>query len=93
MPSKSKINYDKNPASKAKKNAYNREYYKKKKESLNASRAERKKYREDAVKRGVNVNGKDVAHTKNGLRIKSAKANRGSKSDSAGDKRARGKKK
>lgn len=36
--------------------------------------------------------GKDLAHTKNGLRLKSVKANRGSKSDTQGDKNARGNK-
>jgi len=34
--------------------------------------------------------GKDVSHTKKGLRLKPQSKNRGSKSDSAGDKRARG---
>lgn len=34
--------------------------------------------------------GKDCSHTKNGLRYKSVKANRGSKSDTKGDKNARG---
>jgi len=36
--------------------------------------------------------GKDVSHTKNGFVLKSAKDNRGSKSDMSGDKRSRGKK-
>lgn len=34
--------------------------------------------------------GKDLAHTKNGLRYKSVKANRGAKSDTKGDRNARG---
>lgn len=34
--------------------------------------------------------GKDVSHTKSGLRLKPASTNRGSKSDSPGDRRARG---
>ena len=33
---------------------------------------------------------KNCSHTKNGLRYKSVKANRGSKSDTKGDKNARG---
>ena len=33
---------------------------------------------------------KDVAHTANGFRIKSKKVNRGSKSDTQGDRNARG---
>jgi hypothetical protein len=37
--------------------------------------------------------GKDVAHTRRGLTLKKASSNRGSKTDSPGDIRARGKKK
>ena len=37
--------------------------------------------------------GKDVAHTKRGLVLKKESANRGSKTDSPGDRRARGCKK
>lgn len=35
--------------------------------------------------------GKDLSHTGKGLKYKSIKANRGSKNDTAGDRRARGK--
>jgi hypothetical protein len=90
MASESARNYKKNKASRDKKNAYGRTYYKKNKATENASRAERKKFRETAERNGKSVKGKDVAHTKNGLRLKSSAANRGSKSDSPGDKRARG---
>ena len=34
--------------------------------------------------------GKDLSHTKNGLRYKPSSVNRGSKTDMAGDRRARG---
>lgn len=37
--------------------------------------------------------GKDLAHTKNGLRLKDSSANRGSTSDQPGDRKARGRKK
>jgi len=40
-----------------------------------------------------NGDGKDASHTKNGVVMKKASVNRGSKSDTAGDKRARGGKK
>lgn len=40
----------------------------------------------------MGAGGKDLAHTKNGLRLKSVKANRGSASDTKGDVKARGKK-
>ena len=48
----------------------------------------RKNYAAD--KKGVNRRGKDLSHTSNGLRYKSVKANRGSKSDTNGDRNARG---
>ena len=62
-----------------------------------ASSDEQKKHRADcnrerakAKKRGVNLKGKDIAHTSSGIKIKSIKANRGSKSDTQGDRKARG---
>lgn len=86
MASKSTENYNKNSESKDNKNAYNRKFYKEHKEKLNKSRAERKKFRENNdVPKDY-----DVAHTKNGLRKKHKSLNRGSKGDSAGDRRARG---
>jgi hypothetical protein len=56
-------------------------------------RVEANRHRRKAKAAGKNVEGKDAAHTKSGMRLKSSSANRGSKSDSPGDKRARGKKK
>lgn len=44
----------------------------------------RKNYKTDKLK------GKDLCHTAKGLRYKSRSANRGSKSDTAGDRNARG---
>lgn len=41
----------------------------------------------------AHVKGKDLSHTKNGIVLKKSSTNRGSKSDSAWDKRARGGKK
>lgn len=55
------------------------------KKRVEANRARRK-----AKKNGTNVTGKDMSHTKNGMVAKKTSTNRGSKSDSAGDKRARG---
>ncbi len=57
------------------------------------SRVETNKARRHAKKAGKNIKGKDASHTKNGIRFKESAKNRGSKSDSAGDKRARGGKK
>jgi hypothetical protein len=85
---KSKEYYDKNPEAKAKKDAYNKEFNKKP--------AQRKK-RSELVKanreKGTygNGDGKDVSHTSKGLVLKKASVNRGSKKDSPGDRRARGK--
>lgn len=58
-------------------------------------RPEQRKKRAELVKerrkRGINgKGGGDLAHTSKGLVRKSQKANRGSKGDTAGDKRARG---
>lgn len=58
------------------------------KKRVEANRARRK-----AKAAGKDVRGKDASHTKNGIRFKDSSANRGSKSDSAGDKRSRGGKK
>jgi len=54
-------------------------------------KAKRRELARERRKRGImGKGGKDLSHTKNGLRLKSVKANRGSRSDSSGDKRARG---
>lgn len=50
----------------------------------------RKNYETDKKKGKGWRKGKDLSHTKNGLRYKTVKANRGSKSDTKGDKNARG---
>ena len=55
------------------------------KKRVEANRARRK-----AKAAGKDVRGKDASHTKNGIVFKDSSKNRGSKSDSAGDKRARG---
>jgi len=54
-------------------------------------RNQSKRDRRKMIRLGHDVDGKDVAHTKNGLTVKSKRANRGSKSDSPGDRRARAK--
>lgn len=56
-------------------------------------RVEANRARRKAKDNGKNVNGKDASHTKNGIVFKKTSTNRGSKSDSSGDRRARGKKK
>lgn len=85
--------YDANPEAKAKKDAYNKEFNKKPEQR--AKRAELSKINREHQKSGKGRvgDGKDASHTKNGVVLKKASVNRGSKSDSAGDKRARGGKK
>jgi hypothetical protein len=71
---------------------------KKKRDTEINKRPEQRAKRSELVKarreKGIyGKGGKDVSHTSSGLKLKSIKANRGSKSDTAGDKKARGKKK
>jgi hypothetical protein len=59
---------------------------------------EKKKYRaelnaENRKRKSPKGDGKDLSHTSKGIVSKPQSVNRGSKSDTAGDKRARGKKK
>jgi hypothetical protein len=79
--------YQENPEARKKKNEYQKEFNKKP-----SQRKKRSELVQERRKRGIygKFDGKDVAHTSSGLKMKSAKANRGSKSDTAGDKRARG---
>lgn len=82
--------YATHPEARAKKAAYDKK---------NDARPERRARRAELVKinrdKGTygNGDGKDWSHTKNGVVLKKASVNRGSKSDSAGDRRARGGKK
>ena len=89
MLKKSAKYYAANPESKAKKDAYNKEFNRKPEQR--AKRAELVKVNRDKGTYG-NGDGKDASHTSKGIVMKNASANRGSKSDSSGDKRARGKK-
>ena len=79
--------YDKNPAAKAKKDAYNKEFNTKPEQR--AKRSELVKANRDKGTYG-NGDGKDLSHTPKGLVSKKQSVNRGSKSDMPGDKRARG---
>lgn len=85
--------YAANPEAKAKKDAYNKEFNRKPEQR--AKRAELVKVNREHQKSGKGRigDGKDASHTKNGIVLKPASVNRGSRNDSAGDKRARGGKK
>jgi uncharacterized phage-associated protein len=83
--------YRDNPEARKKKNEYQKKYNKSKKER--ARRADLVKLNREMGTYG-NGDGKDVSH-RDGKKpiLKSAKKNRGSKTDTAGDRRTRGKKK
>jgi len=89
--SRSAKHYRKSAKSRKKKAAYDKKLNARPeqvKKRVEANRARRK-----AKRAGKDVRGKDASHTKNGIRFKDSKKNRGSKSDSPGDRRARGGKK
>ena len=72
----------------AKKRAYDKEFAAK--DSAKKNRAECNTARRRAKAEGKDIEGKDASHTSRGIVFKSTAANRGSKRDSAGDRRARG---
>jgi hypothetical protein len=88
--SKSSKYYASNPKARAVKAAYQSEFNKrpeqvKKRVELNA--ANNRSHASGKTRVG---DGKDLSHTKSGLRLKPQSVNRGSKMDSPGDRRARG---
>jgi hypothetical protein len=93
MASRSAEYYRTHPKAREKKAAYDTEFNKK--PSQVKKRAElAKANREHDSKYGKSSRaGKDLSHTSHGLVYKSKSANRGSKSDSPGDRRARGSRK
>lgn len=85
--------YRTHPKAREKKKKYDTEFEKKPEQVK--KRAELKKANEEHDRKygKESRKGKDLSHTSHGLVYKSVSANRGSKSDTAGDKRARGGKK
>jgi hypothetical protein len=85
--------YHTHPAARKKKAEYDKKFNEKKEqrekrvELIQHNREHDKKYGKESRK------GKDASHTKNGIVYKKSSVNRGSKSDTAGDRRARGGKK
>ncbi len=92
MSSRSAEYYRTHPKAREKKKAYDTEFNKKpsqqrkRAELAKANREHDKKYGKASRK------GKDLSHTSRGLVYKSKSANRGSKTDSPGDRRSRGRK-
>lgn len=93
MTSKSAKYYQTHPEARRKKKEYDTEFNrkpeqrKKRSELVQQNRDHDKKYGKKSRE------GKDASHTSEGIVYKSSSANRGSKSDTAGDKKARGRKK
>jgi hypothetical protein len=88
--SKSAKYYADNPAARKKKASTDKKINSRPeqvKKRVEANRARRR-----AKRLGRNVTGLDASHTSTGIRFKKTSVNRGSKSDSAGDRKARGKK-
>lgn len=86
--SKSAKYYASNPAARKKKAATDKKINSR--PSQVKKRVEANKARRRAKAAGKNVTGLDASHTKRGIVFKKTSANRGSKSDSSGDKKARG---
>lgn len=93
MASKSAEYYRTHPKAREKKKKYDTEFEKKPEQVK--KRVELKKENEEHDKKygKESRKGKDLSHTSHGLVYKSTSANRGSKSDTDGDRRARGGKK
>jgi hypothetical protein len=88
MPSKSAKYYQNNPDARKKKAETDKKINSRPEQVK--KRVEANKARREAKASGKDIRGKDASHTKNGIVFKKSSTNRGSKSDSAGDKRARG---
>ena len=88
--SRSALYYQNNPEARAKKQSYDSNNNKKRSSVLYRSSLNKANRKNPNSKVG---DGKDMCHTKKGLILKSQKTNRGSKTDSPGDRRSRGGKK
>lgn len=93
MVSKSAEYYRTHPKARKKKQEYQSEYNKKPEQVEKRVELKRENREHDRKYGKASRKGKDLSHTSHGLVYKSSSANRGSKSDTAGDRRARGGKK
>lgn len=82
--------YHTHPKARKKKAEYDKEYDKKPERVERRVELKRENREHDRKYGKASREGKDLSHTKNGLVYKSASANRGSKTDQPGDRRARG---
>ena len=90
MVSKSAEYYRTHPKAREKKKEYDSKFEKKPEQVKKRVELKRENAQHDKKYGKASREGKDLSHTSHGLVYKSVHANRGSKSDSAGDKRARG---
>lgn len=90
MVSKSAKYYHDHPAARARKAAYDSKFEKSPSQMAKRRELARKNAEHDRKYGAVSRLGKDLSHTKDGLRYKPSSVNRGSKSDMPGDRRARG---
>lgn len=93
MVSKSAQYYHTHPEARKKKKEYDTKFEKNPEQEEKRRELGRHNYEHDKKYGKSSRDGKDASHTKNGIMYKKSSANRGSKSDTAGDKRARGGKK
>lgn len=91
--SKSAKYYRSHPEARAKKKAYDTKFNQKPEQREKRSELTTKNREHDKKYGKASREGKDLSHTSHGLVYKSTHANRGSKSDTSGDRRARGGKK
>lgn len=85
--------YRTHPKAREKKKQYDTEFEKKKEQREKRSELAKKNREHDKKYGKTSREGKDLSHTSHGLVYKPRAVNRGSKSDTAGDRRARGGKK
>lgn len=93
MVSKSAAYYKSHPAARKKKAEYDKEFNKKPEQRKKRSELVTKNREHDKKYGKASRAGKDASHTSHGIVYKKSSINRGSKSDTAGDRRARGGKK
>ena len=93
MASKSAEYYRTHPKAREKKKEYDTKFNRKPEQKEKRAELQRENREHDRKYGKASRKGKDLSHTSHGLVYKSVSANRGSKSDTAGDRRARGGKK
>ena len=93
MASKSAEYYRTHPEARKKKKEYDTKFEKKPEQEEKRRELGRHNYEHDKKYGKESRKGKDASHTSHGIVYKKSSVNRGSKSDSAGDRRARGGKK